>query len=96
MLFPPLPAEHHLALSPLGRVRNQQGEAGGFPRAQEEAQREEQGGADQADQADPARQRRRPARDRAQDPQGEQELGAWGEVRRHYKTLVRRHFKSSK
>jgi len=26
-------------------------------------------------------------------PQGEHELGARGEVRRHYKTLVRRHFK---
>jgi len=34
--------------------------------------------------------------DLAQDPQGELELGARGEVRRHYKTLVRRHCKSSK
>ena len=50
--------------------------------------------AEQADQADAARQARRLARDRAQDPQGKHELGARGEVRRHYKTLVRRHFKT--
>ena len=70
---------------PLGRVRDQQGEAGGLPRAQEEARREEQGDADQADQADPARHQRRPARGRAHDPQGEQDdLGAWGEARGRY------------
>jgi len=34
------------------------------------------------------------ARDRAQDSQGEHDLGARGELRRHYKTLGRRHFKT--
>ena len=38
-----------------GRVRDEQGEAGGLPGAQEEAQREQTGDAEQADQALPTR-----------------------------------------